>query len=354
MIAISQYSLGQIRDIIPPKVKEKWRRLPANTALIGGALIAALGIGYLGYRWTIQQNPLSLPQHTIEAVKRVAETTPIAVGSGQIVNIQGSKYLIVKKEDGLPDAFILAEKAQKFAGQGSAGVVNRIYSLYTNTFSKVIKVPYEESVEGIEDIENGIQIVSKVNPDGKTRGCIKTPFPVTKMNAKGQQVLRGALIEAYDSDAEVAARPNGIIGALHRDPNVEIYHLDILHQALSILVKLQEIGVAHYDIDEANIFVSRDADGFITFHLGDWDLAVDEANDEQIEYDHVSMAITLNEVLYRSSPNNKRLGIILEFLNQKSTPQKLLTALNQELISRATHEPSSLWHKAAQRAGLTV
>jgi hypothetical protein len=347
-MTLISHSLGQIRDIIPPKVKEKWRRLPTNTALIGGTLIAALGIGYLGYRWTIQQNPLRLPQHTIEAVKRVAETIPIAVGSGQIVNIQGSKYLIVKKEDGLPDAFILAEKAQKFAGQGSEGVANRIYSLYTNTFSKVIKVPYE-SVEGIE---NGIQIVSKVNPDGKTRGCIKTPFPVTKINEQGRQVLRGALIEAYDSDADVAARPSGIIGALHRDANVEIYHLDILHQALSILVKLQEIGVAHYDIAEVNIFVSRDADGFITFHLGDWDHAVDEADDEQIKYDHVSMAQALYGALYRSSPNNKRLGIILEFQNGESMPQELLTALNQELISRATHEPASLWHKAAQRAGL--
>jgi len=395
MTTISQYSLGQIRDIIPPKLKQQWDRIPANTALIGGVAIAA-GIGcYLGYRWatairlqaitplastaittisTTNAECSGLDPETVEAVKQVAENTPVAIGEGQVVHISGREFLVVREENSLLDIYMLDKKRP--VGLGSNSTVRQLFSLIGHSWGKAIKVPRYGN--DTADIANGVKMVGFVNSDGKTRGCIRPPYLVrtNTSDSDSQSVIRGSLMSVYDSDATKASKANGIIDLLRHHSDPEPYFVDMVHQALSILAKLQRVGIVHNDIKTDNIFVSRSEDGFIEFHLGDWDSAYVEQCELGLGHstDIIKMTMALlqmmtgmeelhinefkklstYEILSYLPPEFSLLlrDIIRKMHREQCDIGHLLKQLNQTLASKARPDASTLWQNVARRAGI--
>ncbi len=356
-MTLISHSLGQIRDLIPPKLKEQWSRLPANTTLIAGAIIVTLGIGYLGYRFATQ-SPLSLSDKTIEnvptmdTVKRVAEALPIAPGEGRIVSIEEQEFLVVKEENSALDIYSLA----KVRPLGAEGKVSQLFSLQHNNWGMVMKTPRKG--ESSKKIENGMSLVKLVNPDGKTRGCITVPYLVTHNNTKGKTVVQGTLMRVYESDAALASGPHGIIDRLRKEPDSEPYFVDMVHQALSILAKLQEMGIAHNDIRAANVFVSRNKEGFIDFHLGDWD----EALLSRMQRLHARDVHNMGKLLYEQITGKAHISkaalpphlqnIIPPMLREECDIGQLLNQLNQSLAWAAKPDAPPIWQHVARRAGL--
>jgi serine/threonine protein kinase len=287
----------------------------------------------------------------MKAVKRVAETIPMAICEGRVVNISGHPFLVVKGENSALDIYMLDKT--RSVGSGGTGTARQVFSLIGHTWGKVIKMPHDS--RDMPDIENGVKMVALVNPDGKTRGCIKTPYLVREnvSDSDGQSVMRGALMRSYDSDALNASEPNGILDLLHHNCDCEPYYVDMVHQALSVLAKLQEAGVAHTDIKAANILVSRGEDGFIDFHLGDWDNAYTPepgSNSREVP-DTIKMGLTLSSLIpYKNSPFLQ--GIIPQMLSKECNIGRLLDEFNQMLDSKAKTDSSPLWQNVARRAGI--
>jgi hypothetical protein len=368
MTAISQYSLGQIKALIPPKLRQQWDRLPANTALIGGALIAALGIGYLGYRWAtatslqatnhaanmattsfIHSEYNDLSSETMSIVKRVVENTPVAVYEGQIVNIRGHELMIVLEENNSIDLYTLNKN--QFLGSGGNGNVRKLFSLTHNTWGKAMKTPLFDTK--MHFIENAITMVGLVNPDGKTRGCIKKPYRIIEIDATGQPKMRGILMDAYDTDAAAATRLDGIIRVLRENPDFVPYFVDMVHQGLSVLAKLQETGICHMDITYKNIFISRRKDGFFDFHLGDWDGAWIPKDGEQKW--HRTDICSMYYIFYCIAPSTLPPPIdnILPLMSSGYCDiGQVLKQLNQSLAWAAKPDAPPIWQHVAKRAGI--
>lgn len=362
-MTLISHSLRSIRDSIPP-AKQQWSRIQTNAtlAIFSAAVLTgvgcfweqissatppipqmavATGIGcYLAYRLVPRETE---NVQITDTVKQAAECILMAPKEGQMITVEGQEFLALKEKNNALEIYSLS-KTRPLSADG------KVIQLQNSQCMKVMKMPREG--ESSKKIENARRMVNLVNPDGNTRGCITAPYLVMSHNAMQQPVVRGTLMRGYDSDAQVATGPNGIITALRKAPDSEAYFVDMAHQALSILAKLQETGIAHNDIRAANVFISRTEEGFLDFHLGDWDEAFHEYPGERRLHarDVYNMGKLLSECVTGKADHLK--DLLPQMLAEECDARCLLSLLNESLAWAALPNAPLVWQKMARRAGL--
>lgn len=218
-----------------------------------------------------------LDREMLDKMIHAALTTPIKLPEGQVLSICDQRLLLVGAKDRTLNIYRFSQAKQ--VDNGTTSTIYQLFSLNKGNWAEAFKAPngQKNTVQyrkNLGRIEHGLTIVGIVNPPELCiRGCVKRPFHVREITTLGLVETHGTLMRAYHSNAKKALDPNGIVDKRRKEPNSEPFFVDIAHQALSVLARLEEAGVSHRDIKPENVLVSLCRDGFVDFHLSDWDTA---------------------------------------------------------------------------------
>lgn len=317
----------------------------------------------------------NLDSETIIAAVRAAETTTLPSGEGRVINAKGKEFVVTKDEYGLNIYRFDKKQPLQPISENPYCRVDRLFSLRDGRWTEAFKRAHPRK----PPIEQEVKILQKVNPYGQIPGCMKPPILVKNETTDSKTVI-GVLSQGFHSNALVASKDGGIIAAIRNDPNAEIYFLDIVRQALSVLARCNATQVLHGDLNTCNFLVSRREDGFFDFVVCDWEDARYSPKQNEIQEDIRKAAWSLYKIITNdwslpSIPRSERdlarfpkpifekelaalptdlrevmsQMFLAEFNNVKA--ERLLTELNQKLAQKAdAADASPIWKNANLRA----